>query len=206
MLDKSIPYHNIIMAADRWISPGPCPLPPGYSIRTYRAGDEGHWARIETSVGEFPAIEKAMEYWEGQYRPHLDMVKERCLFACDAQGLPVATCTAWTQDEPEPLHMLHWVATCPQAQGQGLGQALVCRAMECFDRAGTFPVILHTQTWSHQAVRLYHRLGFFLLRTSAAKFGKNDFPAAMETLRGILTPSQWQQLWDTARDELPTTR
>jgi ribosomal protein S18 acetylase RimI-like enzyme len=201
MLDKSIPYHSVIMAADRWTPPAPRPLPPGYTLRAYQDADALNWARIETSVGEFPTQEKALEYWDNQYRPRLAMVRERCLFACDPQGLPVATCTAWAQDD---LYMIHWVATCPAEQGQGLAQALVSRAMELFDRAGTFPVILHTQTWSHQAMRLYHRLGFFLLRESPAQWGENEFDAAMETLRGVLTPGQWQALWDTARDTLPT--
>ena len=43
MLDKSIPYHDIIMGFQAG-TPLPQPvLPTGYSFRFFREGDERHW-------------------------------------------------------------------------------------------------------------------------------------------------------------------
>ena len=43
MIDRTIPFHNIIMRCDR-ILPMEIKLPEGYSIRTYQPGDENAWA------------------------------------------------------------------------------------------------------------------------------------------------------------------
>ncbi|MBP2643504.1 MAG: Acetyltransferase family [Firmicutes bacterium] len=55
MLDKSIPYQNIIMkipAKDIFSICVP-ELPDGFPFRLFEDSDEVHWARIETSVLEF---------------------------------------------------------------------------------------------------------------------------------------------------------
>ena len=56
MLDKSIPYQNIIMCADRdhLICMEEPVLPEGFSFRLFCPGDEKQWARLEWAVGEFP--------------------------------------------------------------------------------------------------------------------------------------------------------
>ncbi len=200
MLDKSIPYYEMIMAAEQW-DPSLASSPPqGYTIRPYRDGDEVHWAAIETSVGEFNQISDALAYWEREYRPHLDMVRRRCLFALGPDGAYLGTCTAWEQYSPKALFMIHWVAVQPQAQGLGLGGALVCRAMELFRQANTFPVVLHTQTWSHKAIRLYHRLGFRPVRSGGSELGKHDYEQAMAVLKQVYTPQVWQALAQSALD------
>ena len=48
MLDKSIPYKDLIM---KWDGNRQCLLPvcvpPGYRLRTWREGDQKNWARIQ---------------------------------------------------------------------------------------------------------------------------------------------------------------
>ena len=48
MLDKSIPYQNIIMCADRdhLICMEEPVLPEGFSFRLFCPGDEKQWARL----------------------------------------------------------------------------------------------------------------------------------------------------------------
>lgn len=200
MLDKSIPYYEMIMVAAGWEPSRSAPPPPGYVIRPYQDGDEAHWAAIETSVGEFGQASDASAYWEREFRPHLDMVRRRCLFALDPEGHYVGTCTAWEQYDPRPLFMIHWVAVHPQRQGLGLGGALVCQAMELFRQSDSFPVVLHTQTWSHKAIRLYHRLGFRPVRFSPPALGKHDYEQAMAVLKGVYPPKQWEALAQSALD------
>lgn len=200
MLDKSIPYYEMIMFSSGWDPARATPPPPDYIIRPYQDGDEAHWAAIEASVGEFDHEADALAYWEREFRPHLDMVRRRSLFAIGPTGEYLGTCTAWEQYDPIPLFLIHWVAVRPQAQGLGLGGALVCWAMELFRQAGTFPVTLHTQTWSHKAIRLYHKLGFRPVRSGPACLGRNDYPQAMEVLRQVYTPRQWAALEQSAID------
>lgn len=69
MLDKSLPYKSIIMrmeaaVAERFAPPAPA---AGYRIRPFVPGDERHWARIETSVGEFSEEAAARAYFERVY-------------------------------------------------------------------------------------------------------------------------------------------
>ena len=200
MLDKSIPYHDMVMACDSWQPDQGFETPEGYIVRPYRDGDEIQWAEIETSVGEFESVEKALEYWNKTYRPLLSMVRRRCLFAIGSDGRYLGTCTAWEDFVPQPRYMIHWVAVRPEVQGLGLGGALVSRAMELFAAAGTFPVALHTQTWSHKAIRLYHKLGFYPLRTCHAMWGKPRYTEAMAVLKTIYTPEQYASLEAAARD------
>lgn len=69
MLDKSVPYKNIIMKLEsKSISSISEPvLPDGYIFRLYEHGDEIHWARIETSVLEFTSESDAVDYFMKTY-------------------------------------------------------------------------------------------------------------------------------------------
>ncbi|MBQ4335586.1 MAG: GNAT family N-acetyltransferase, partial [Lentisphaeria bacterium] len=62
MLDKSLPYYDIIMKMPgRNLLSLPEPvLPEGYSFRLYKPGDEYAWARLESQVLEFPTHGKAL--------------------------------------------------------------------------------------------------------------------------------------------------
>lgn len=209
MLDKSIPYKNIIMAipAAAVAATVPSPLPPGYARRLFQDGDERHWARIETSVLEFETEAKAQEYFSTFYTP-LDEVKRRCLFITDPSGNPVATATAWFfADRDARQAQIQWVGVQPDQQGRGLGRAIVTGALALhptLEPGGD--VILHTQTWSHPAVALYRSLGFQMVKDKAAVMlgrspdGKtvtplpNDYAEAIAVLRTVLKPEQVDEL------------
>lgn len=198
MLNKSIPYKNIIMSiAPEAIRNVVVPdLPEGFSYRLFREGDEKHWARIETSVLEFDSEKEAEEYFSTYFLPHLDELKRRSVFIVNADGLPVATATAWFEKESDACGyrpIIQWVATDPACQGLGLGRAVVSKALSLFpelhpDREA----FLHTQTWSNRAVWLYHTLGFTLCRTRsirpirAKSFFVNEYEDAVKILGLVL--------------------
>lgn len=190
MLDKTIPYKSIIMRLDPPIRTKAPELPAGYSLRLYQPGDEGHWARIETSVLEFPSEERAAAYYAERFLPYPDELARRCVFAVDARGVPVATATAWwVGEDAERRACLHWVAVCPAHQGRGLGKAVAIKALSLFSGCGeTGPVYLHTQTWSHTAVRMYASLGFRMLKTETFGGHRNDYAQAVGVLEGVLDP------------------
>jgi len=170
MLDKTIEYKNIIMRAewDKVLNVTPPSLPAGYSFRFFAADDLDHWARIEASVDEFESADKARDYFAQVYLPDMDNLAQRLIFALDPTGLPIATANSWyAESDLGRQATLHWVAVCPEHQGKGIGKAIVQQAMLNFQQLeNNRPVWLHTQTWSHVAVRLYHSLGFNMMKTA----------------------------------------
>lgn len=213
MLDKSIPYKNIIMRMpfSKVSSQAAPDLPVGFSFRFYQDGDAAHWARIETSVLEFPDEAAAKSYFSRDYLPFSNDLKQRCVFVVNQENLPVATATAWyARSELGYQASLHWVAVMPAYQGLGLGQAGVQQALSLFPALDPGEdVWLHTQTWSHVAVRLYFKLGFRVLKTGrtavvtddgdGVKISDNDYAAAIEILRSVLEPALLSDLVATAQ-------
>ena len=182
-------------------------LPEGYRFRFFKKGDEYHWARIETSVLEFENEEKAYEYFSRDYLYRLPELEKRCIFVLNPEDLPIATANAWyANSEVGYQASLHWVGVCPDYQGLGIGRSIVEKVLALF--AAWEPeekIWLHTQTWSHVAMRLYINLGFKILKTerTAVEIGgenagpvisKNDYTEALEVLRGIVDDAFYNKL------------
>lgn len=200
MLDRSIPYYNILMK----ISPTqrdavpPPKLPEGYTFSFFEQGNEEDWARIEASVLEFDSQEAAKDYFVRDYMPHRELLKERCLFVRDPQGIPVATATAWFAVSVLGYQpSLHWVGVTPSSQGLGLGKKIIQEATRLFCRTDpALDVFLHTQTWSYKAVKIYHQLGYRMLRqqqvavmsngAAGTQIAPNEFEQALSVLEGVL--------------------
>ena len=87
---------------------------------------------------------------------------------------------------------MHWVAVKPDYQGLGLGKAVTEKALKIFsEKDSGRSVMLHTQTWSHKAVKLYGKLGFVMLSDKDAparstyigfELQNNDYYEALEIL------------------------
>ena len=209
MLDKSLPYYPMIMRMDgervaRIEEPA---LPDGFAFRFYRPGDERDWAAVTTSVLEFDNEEGALEYFSKSFLPHPHLLRERCLFILNPGGEAVGTATSWhIESGLQHWACLHWVAVRPQFQRMGLGRAAVAKALRRFaELEPQEDVWLHTQTWSHRAVRLYRSMGFYLMRSeslpslSGGPIDQNEFDRAMAALKGVLPPAEWENLMETAR-------
>jgi ribosomal protein S18 acetylase RimI-like enzyme len=213
MLDKSIEYKSIVMkmAADLVPSVAVPELPPGYAYRLFAAGDERHWARLEASVLEFATEAAALDYFLRDYVPYLDQLEQRCVFVADAGGAPVATATAWWADSTLGHQAsLQWVSVDPAFQGSGLGRAVACRATSLFAQFEPGEdVYLHTQTWSHVAIRLYGSMGFRMCKTESTAMMRNDgqgpkiypneYSGAIEVLRTVMEPAAIDGLVSAAR-------
>lgn len=162
MLDKSVPYIDVLMHRKKGSPVKKIPLPPGYGISFFKAGDEKDWARIETSVLEFKNEMDALIYFQGDYLPYIRELERRCLFVEDENGMKVATAMAWwcysgVRRDP----WLHWVGVKPEFQGLGLGKALLSHTLRLMiDIEGDRDFYLHTQTWSHRAIGMYEKAGF----------------------------------------------
>lgn len=203
MLDKRLPYYNILMRADwRTVKAAtPHPLPSGYRYRTYSRGDMNAWAMLEASVGEFDTAEAAREAFAARYLPHESDLATRCWFIVDAQGAPCATAMAWYYNERgQHWASLHWVSVSPDHQRKGLGQAITSRAMATFPSVEPGEdVYLHTQTWSYPAIGIYLSQGFYPLIAETFAHHQNDFRQAAAVLKPYLRPAQYSMFLSAAR-------
>ncbi len=215
MLDKSLPYYDIIMKMPgRNLLSLPEPvLPEGYSCRLYKPGDEYAWARLESQVLEFPTHGKALEYYQNRFlKKYSDEVARRAVFVVDPYDNPVATATAWSMDSSMgPRNWLSWISTDPTQQGKGLGRAVITCALRRYIELNTVEnVYLHTQTWSHKAIYLYHKLGFQFFRIDHVTIPTEESPyfrqmknapeETLQTLEQVYSPELIRSLRDHAED------
>lgn len=188
MLDKSLPFLDIVMKAGwesrtKWTSPS---LPDGFSFRMYEDGDEDGWATLEVLVGEFASHADALAYFQKVFLPYRHLLPERMCFVTDADGKITATASAWFKEEDGRHYpLLHWISTSPEVQGKGIGSAVTARALSIFPETDPeADVFLHTQTWSHRAIKMYYKYGFRITKT-AIPGARTDF-RYLEVLQGIL--------------------
>lgn len=193
MLDRTIPFYNIIMKCCDYRN-ADIILPPGYCFRNYQSGDEKGWAELEYEIGDFDSTREAEEYFMSQYGQKVDDLQERCFFVLDEQSQIVGSCIAWKDSRgTAQVASLHWLVVSPDHQGKGLGKALCQKVLEVFWEKGEFPVYIHTQPWSYIAILLYMRLGFKLQMSDTFSHYENQYTQAMDTLKKILPATQYDK-------------
>jgi GNAT superfamily N-acetyltransferase len=188
LLDKSVPFIDVLMHRPPGIPPEPHALPAGYTYSLFSPGDEVSWAQIEASVLEFDSEIEALLYFQRYRLPYLEELCRRCVFIKSPTGERVATASAWwgyTDMRRDPW--LHWVAVKPAFQGKGLGKAIIaCTVHLLLEIEGDRDFYLHTQTWSHKAIALYERAGFAITDEPGLGDYPNDrYAEAVSLLRKI---------------------
>jgi GNAT superfamily N-acetyltransferase len=136
------------------------PLPDGYQLRAYRAGDVGTWLRIHWAADRlfFPTSATFMASMPGD-DAHL---AERTMFLVDPRGTEVGTVTAWDgpPGAPQAEGQIHWVAIVTAAQGHGLSKPLVSAACAALRQRSYTSAFLKTNTRRIPAINVYLKLGF----------------------------------------------
>ena len=136
----------------------PVPAPPaGYTIRTYRPGDEPRFYALMARAG-WPG-------WDGErlsYSLNRILPGGWFLAAHTASGAVVASAMAlhnykgtypfWGE--------LGWLAADPDHSGQGLGLAVSACVVRRFVDAGYRLIHLHTEEFRLAAIKTYLKLGF----------------------------------------------
>ena len=188
MLDKSLPYYNIIMKRKTGAPLPDSPLPEGYAYQHFQDGDEVFWSEIMVSVGEFDSYEEALAYFETEYLPWKEGLEQRLIFVVDPHGHKVGTLTNWwneTQGRRDPS--VHWVGVKPAHRGLEIGKALVFKGMqEMIALEGDRDYYLHTQTWSHVAIKIYQLAGYDFVKDETFGGYQNDYALAIEALRDFI--------------------
>ena len=161
MIDKTVKFAKLKMKRPAGTPIPDFPLPDGFKYTFYQAGDEIHWARIETSVGEFDSEFAALMRFKEDFSVFSELPR-RCVFIENPDGEKVATATAWWAEiEGKRRAWVHWVSVDPSYQGLGLGKAISSKVLKIMcELEGDVDVYLSTQTWSHVAIFIYEKCGY----------------------------------------------
>lgn len=198
MLDRSIPYYNIIMKKNTPTTFDTPALPQKFELHAYRPGVAQQWAELEYEIGDFPSVQEASAYLAKTYLSRSDLLARRGIFVSDKKsGCLVGACIAWFDDQNgTPVSSLHWLITKEAYQGRGIGSTLIAAALNIYEKEGAFPVYLHTQPWSYQAVRLYHKFGFRLMKQESFAGYENQYALAVPVLARYIEPECMRELMD----------
>lgn len=132
------------------------PLPEGYSLRTYRPGDEHSLARIY----EYSDLGSATpESLRKNILSHPCFRPERIL-VLEHEGQVVGTSAAWVEPSDPGAGYLHMVGVLPEHQGKRLGKLLTLEAMRLSQQEGFSTLRLVTDDWRLAAIRVYLGLGY----------------------------------------------
>jgi GNAT superfamily N-acetyltransferase len=136
-------------------------LPPEYSIRWYSSGDIKHWVAIHESAERYAEVTGKVH--AENFGSDVDVLHERQCFLLDRHKRPIATATAWSDDEYDGRisGRVHWVAVVPEYQGRGLSKPLLSIVLRRMIELGDDRAYLRTSTARLPAVNLYAAFGFF---------------------------------------------
>jgi len=147
-------------------------LPEGYRFVFYQPGDRDAWIAIEQSAKEMADYEHGVRTWQRYYGNAEDTLHNRMIFIENAQGEKVATATAYYDlngDLPPQRGQVHWVAVRRDHQGKGLSKPLLSQVLKVMKHRGHTEAMLHTQTTTWVAVKLYLNFGFRPIKENAEK-------------------------------------
>lgn len=151
---------SLIMYSEMVKPVSPLPLPPGYSIRAFRPGDENTWAKIETLAGEFPNEEAALQRFHAEFLDCESDLQKRCFFLQNSEGEAIGTIMAWYGEyEGRRIGRIHWVAIIPDYQGKKLANPLLTYALSEINKYHQ-EAYLTTQEHNDRAILLYEKYGF----------------------------------------------
>lgn len=137
-------------------------LPPfecaeGYSIQTYRLGDEAGW---ESIIAESVGHDMILNYFSATMKQDPAFQPERVFFAAHGQDL-VATASAWEQPQyAQNIGWLHMVGCRPSHAGKHLGRMVSLAALHHMVKEGRTVAMLRTDDFRLSAIHTYLSLGF----------------------------------------------
>lgn len=161
-IDRTLKYVDLYLVHNNLNNIIDCELPNGYKFVYFNKGDEKDWVEIEMSAGEFLSFEEGMEAFNYYYKNHYEELKKLCIFIENENGQKIATATAFYLDVPENdiTGNVHWVSVRKEYQGKHLSKPLISETLKQLRRLGHKKTLLHTQTHTWLAVKVYMDMGF----------------------------------------------
>lgn len=162
-LDNRIKYYELIMKYDDTSKVKEFTLPQGFHYEFFKEGNELDWVNIHIESGEFTSIEEGLEYFHTFYDSFIDELNKRCIFIVDDntnEKVGTATISLLEKEELGCNATVDWVAIKKSYQGKHLGRPLISKFINIAYKLGHKELLLHTQTTTWLAAKLYLDFGF----------------------------------------------
>ncbi len=133
-------------------------LPSGYHLRTYREGDEIHWANIISD--SFGGRRRTAQDTQNEIT-NRDVFVPDGLYFITHQDIPIATACAWRQSVDETdVGYVHMVGVVGEHTGIRLGKWVSLAVLFYFKENGFSCSMLDTDDFRLPAIKTYLNLGF----------------------------------------------
>jgi GNAT superfamily N-acetyltransferase len=135
-------------------------LPAGVQVHWYRSGDEQKWVDIHRRAEKLVKVTLADHV--RVFEERVEQLRRRQCFFLDADYAPIATATAWYENDffGLPYGRVHWVAVVPRFQRRGLAKSLMAVVLRRMVELGHERAFLRTSTARLPAIQLYQKFGF----------------------------------------------
>lgn len=164
-LDNTIKYYELIMTYNDTSRYEYYQLPAGFHFAFYEDGDEEEWINIHIESGEFTSYEEGHKYFHNFFGHFLEDLPNRCIFIIDDEtNQKIASVTISPPNRESNDHaIIDWLAITRAYQGKHLSKPLLSKAIRVANLLHHHKLILHTQTTTWLAVKIYLDFGFEIL-------------------------------------------
>ncbi len=161
-MEKTLEYHELLMTLDDTSKYGSYELPNGFSYEFYKEGDINEWVNIHILSGEFMKESHGVEIFHDFYDSFIDELSKRCFFVVNEKGEKVGTATISKLEKLQYGYdaVVDWFAIKKEYQGYHLSKPMINRFIKLANDLGHNKLLLHTQTHTWLAAKLYLDLGF----------------------------------------------
>lgn len=167
-LDNTIKYYELLMVYNDTSKCQRYDLPIGFHYEFFQDGDELDWVNIHIESGEFTSIEQGIEYFHTFYDYFKDDLDKRCVFIVDDKSqekVGTATISLLSDTSLGYDATVDWVAIKKRYQGRKLARPLISKFIKIANDLNHDKLLLHTQTTTWLAAKLYLDFGFIPFNT-----------------------------------------
>lgn len=159
--EPTIKYYDLQMELNDLSLAPSYALPIGYKFEFWQDNSNFvDWLIIHFSTGEFASAVEAKNTFDDFYSNILEELNKRVLFIINENGEKIATATLSPCAESKTIGVIDWFAVSKAAQGKKLSKPLLSKIIELAKNFGLSKIILHTQTNSWLAAKVYLDFGF----------------------------------------------
>lgn len=161
-IEKTLEYHELLMTYSDTSKFGDDTLPKDFHYEFYKLGDEREWAKIHVKSGEFMSVDEGLKVFHDFYDYFLEELPKRLFFVVNSDGEKVGTATISLLSKKKFGYeaVVDWFAIKKQYQGYKLSKPMINRFIKLAYELGHNKLLLHTQTHTWLAAKLYLDLGF----------------------------------------------
>ncbi len=171
-IDNTIKYYELLMNYDDTSKYIDYKLPEGYHFEFYKPNDETDWVNIHISSREFTSQKEGLKIFHEFYDSFIKELNKRCIFIVDnktKEKVGTVTISLLEKEEYGYDAAVDWLAIKKEYQGKGLSKPLISRFISLANELGHKKIILHTQTTTWLAAKLYLDFGFEPLNKNEKK-------------------------------------